>query len=128
MRSKSNTSKEAIWRNYIRATRMQYIATLVTLHRACGFGSKRLHDFEDALSEVIDQISSYAKDDVLIDKLGDEFKELGYDIRDLLVNGRDLTFSEMTHQQKLNDKKTMAEIAEAAKKIQASGFYKGGKT
>lgn len=127
MRSKSNASKEAIWRNYLRATRMQYIATLLTLHRACGFGSKRLHDFENSLSEVIDQISSYAKDDVLIDKLGDEFSELGYDLRHILTNGLDLTFSEMSHQQKLKDKKTMAEIAEAAKKIQASGFYKGGK-
>ncbi len=117
------SGKEQIWRQYKRATRLQYICTLLTLHRAFGFGQKRLAEFEDAFSEVVSKVTEYAHDDVINEKLADEMKEIGYDLGDLLKDGDGLTFSEMKHRDKLKEKQTLAEYAEVTKKLRAAGFY-----
>ncbi len=117
------SGKEQIWRQYKRATRLQYICTLLTLHSAFGFGQKRLAEFEDAFSEVVSKVTEYAHDDVISEKLAGEMKEIGYDLCDLLKDGDGLTFSEMKHRDKLKEKKTLAEYAEVTKKLRAAGFY-----
>lgn len=118
---------EQFWRQYKRATRLHYICTLITLHRAFGFGQKRLREFEETFSDVVDIVNEYAKDDVIAEKLGAEMSEIGYDIRDLLTDSSDLTFSEMQRRDKIKEKQTLAECAEVAKKLRAAGFYDGGK-
>ena len=120
-------SKEQIWRQYKRATRLQYICTLLTLHRAFGFGKKRLAEFEDVFSDVVSAVSCYANDDVIFEKLSAEISEMGYDIHDLLSDNTSLTFSEMQRRDKIKEKQTLAECAEVAKKLRAAGFYDGGK-
>lgn len=120
-------SKEQIWRQYKRATRLQYICTLLTLHRAFGFGKKRLTEFEDVFSDVVSAVSGYANDDVISEKLSAEMSKIGYDIRDLLSDSTNLTFSEMQRRDKIKEKQTLAECAEVAKKLRAAGFYDGGK-
>lgn len=121
-----NNRKEQIWRQYKRATRLQYICTLISLHRAFGFGKKRLAEFEDVFSDVVSTVSGYANDDVITEKLSAEMSEIGYDIRDLLSDGTNLTFSEMQRRDKVKEKQTLAECAEVAKKLRAAGFYGGG--
>ena len=113
-------SKEQIWRQYKRATRLQYICTLLALHRAFGFGRKRLAGFE------VSTVSGYANDDVITEKLSAEVSEMGYSLPDLLSDGTNLTFSEMRRRDKMKEKQTLAECAEVAKKLRAAGFYGGG--
>lgn len=119
-------SKEQIWRQYKRATRLQYICTLLALHRAFGFGKKRLAEFEDIFSDVVSTVSGYANDDVITEKLSAEISEMGYSLPDLLSDGNELTFSEMRRRDKIKEKQTLAECAEVAKKLRAAGFYGGG--
>lgn len=119
-------SKEQIWRQYKRATRLQYICTLLALHRAFGFGKKRLAEFEEVFSDVVSTVSGYANDDVITEKLSAEVGEMGYSLPDLLSDGNELTFSEMRRRDKIKEKQTLAECAEVAKKLRAAGFYGGG--
>lgn len=119
-------SKEQIWRQYKRATRLQYICTLLALHRAFGFGKKRLAEFEDVFSDVVSAVSGYANDDVINEKLSAEVSEMGYSLPDLLSDGTELTFSGMRRRDKIKEKQTLAECAEVAKKLRAAGFYGGG--
>lgn len=119
-------SKEQIWRQYKRATRLQYICALIALHRAFGFGQKRLGEFEDVFADVVEMVSGYANDDVINEKLSAEVGEMGYDLHDLLSDGTDLTFSEMRRRDRIKEKQSLAECAEVAKKLRAAGFYGGG--
>ncbi|MCM1577499.1 MAG: hypothetical protein NC078_01705 [Ruminococcus sp.] len=120
-------NSEKIWQQYKRATRLQYICTLLTLHRAFGFGSKRLDDFEQAFSDVVTQINEYCMDEVINEKLGAEMKEMGYDLESLLKDKTELTFSEMQRQEKVKKKQSIAECAEAARRLREAGLYSGGK-
>lgn len=119
-------SKEQIWRQYKRATRLQYICALIALHRAFGFGQKRLEEFEDVFAGVVAAVSGYANDDVITEKLSAEVSKMGYSLPDLLSDGTELTFSEMCRRDKIKEKQTLAECAEVAKKLRAAGFYGGG--
>lgn len=121
-------SKEQIWRQYKRATRLQYICTLIVLHRAFGFGKKRLGEFEDIFTDVVAVVSGYANDDVINEKLSAEVSEMGYSLPDLLSDGTDLTFSEMHRRDKIKEKQTLAECAEVANKLRATWFYGEGET
>lgn len=118
-------SKEQIWIRYKLATRMQYVITLLTLHRL-GFGHKRLAEFENTFYELVPVVNDYAKDGVLIDKLKDEFSSMGYDIKQLMSDSTDLTFSQMQRAQQAEKKMQLSERIEVAKKLKAAGFY-GGK-
>ena len=117
--------KEQIWIRYKLATRMQYVITLLALHRL-GFGRKRLAEFEDVFNKLLPTINEYAKDGVLVDKLKDEFSAMGYDIKELLSDKVDLTFSQMQRAQQAEKKMQLSERIEVAKKLKAAGFY-GGK-
>ncbi len=117
--------KEQIWIRYKLATRMQYVITLLTLHRL-GFGHKRLAEFENKFYELLPVVNEYAKDGMLIDKLTDEFCSMGYDIKELMSDRVDLTFSQMQRAQQAEKKMQLSERIEIAKKLKASGFY-GGK-
>lgn len=117
--------KEQIWIRYKLATRMQYVITLLALHRL-GFGRKRLAEFEDVFNKLLPTINEYAKDGVMVDKLKDEFSAMGYDIKELLSDKVDLTFSQMQRAQQAEKKMQLSERIEVAKKLKAAGFY-GGK-
>lgn len=117
--------KEQIWIRYKLATRLQYVITLLTLHRL-GFGYKRLAEFENKFYELLPVVNEYAKDGMLIDKLTDEFCSMGYDIKVLMSDRVDLTFSQMQRAQQAEKKMQLSERIEIAKKLKASGFY-GGK-
>ena len=117
--------KEQIWIRYKLATRMQYVITLLTLH-SLGFGHKRLAEFENKFYELLPVVNEYAKDGMLIDKLTDEFCSMGYDIKELMSDRVDLTFSQMQRAQQAEKKMQLSERIEIAKKLKASGFY-GGK-
>ena len=117
--------KEQIWIRYKLATRMQYVITLLALHRL-GFGRKRLAEFEDVFNNLLPTINEYAKDGVMFDKLKDEFSAMGYDIKELLSDKVDLTFSQMQRAQQAEKKMQLSERIEVAKKLKAAGFY-GGK-
>jgi len=117
--------KEQIWIRYKLATRMQYVITLLALHRL-GFGRKRLAEFEDVFNNLLPTINEYAKDGVMVDKLKDEFSAMGYDIKELLSDKVDLTFSQMQRAQQAEKKMQLSERIEVAKKLKAAGFY-GGK-
>lgn len=116
--------KEQIWIRYKRATRLQYIVTLLALHRL-GFGAKRLAEFEKAFGDMLTVVNDCAADDVLIDKLGEEFKSMGFDIRSLLSDKTDLTFSQQSRSVQAEKKMQLTERMEVAKKLQAAGFYNG---
>lgn len=117
--------KEQIWIRYKLATRMQYVITLLALHRL-GFGRKRLAEFEDVFNNLLPTINEYAKDGVMVNKLKDEFSAMGYDIKELLSDKVDLTFSQMQRAQQAEKKMQLSERIEVAKKLKAAGFY-GGK-
>ena len=117
--------KEQIWIRYKLATRMQYVITLLALHRL-GFGRKRLAEFEDVFNKLLPTINEYAKDGAMVDKLKDEFSAMGYDIKELLSDKVDLTFSQMQRAQQAEKKMQLSERIEVAKKLKAAGFY-GGK-
>lgn len=117
--------KEQIWIRYKLATRMQYVITLLALH-CLGFGRKRLAEFEDVFNNLLPTINEYAKDGVMFDKLKDEFSAMGYDIKELLSDKVDLTFSQMQRAQQAEKKMQLSERIEVAKKLKAAGFY-GGK-
>ena len=117
--------KEQIWIRYKLATRMQYVITLLALHRL-GFGRKRLAEFEDVFNKLLPTINEYAKDGMMVDKLKDEFSAMGYDIKELLSDKVDLTFSQMQRVQQAEKKMQLSERIEVAKKLKAAGFY-GGK-
>ena len=117
--------KEQIWIRYKLATRMQYVITLLALHRL-GFGRKRLAEFEDVFDNLLPTINEYAKDGVMVNKLKDEFSAMGYDIKELLSDKVDLTFSQMQRAQQAEKKMQLSERIEVAKKLKAAGFY-GGK-
>lgn len=114
--------KEQIWIRYKLATRMQYVITLLALHRL-GFGRKRLAEFEDVFNNLLPTINEYAKDGVMVDKLKDEFSAMGYDIKELLSDKLDLTFSQMQKAQQAEKKMQLSERIEVAKKLKAAGFY-----
>ena len=104
---------------------MQYVITLLALHRL-GFGRKRLAEFEDVFNNLLPTINEYAKDGVMVNKLKDEFSAMGYDIKELLSDKVDLTFSQMQRAQQAEKKMQLSERIEVAKKLKAAGFY-GGK-
>lgn len=119
-------SKEAVWKTFKKATRVQLIITLLTLHRAFKMGNKRLKEFERAFEQTVLEVKEYATDDVIMEKLTDEFKSMGYDLNSLLHDYSDLTFADMQNQERRERKKTLAENAEIVKKLKAEGFYGKG--
>lgn len=118
--------KEQIWAQYKRAVRVQYVITLLALHRL-GFGHKRLVEFEEVFGDLVSQINDFSVDGVFFHKLEPEFKQMGYNLNDLLKNYTEsnLTFSEMQHQERNKEKMQLAERIEVAKKLKESGFYSG---
>lgn len=52
---------------------------LITLARACGFGSKRLNNLIDRYDEVKKEYQSYCDDDIFEEKINAELNAIGVD-------------------------------------------------
>lgn len=118
---------EKIWNQYVRSVGLMYAAMLITLHREYGFGDKRLREFEEHFHETIDKVLEHANDDVLRERLEEEAKSMGRELKELMCYGQGtFTLRDTELREKAKKKMTMAECAKAAELLKDDEFFKRG--